>query len=112
MSDDHSHAPAHDSHSHDSHAPSPSATSGFIASQMDSIFQKIEDYVTEKLAGFVAFLFILIFVGVVFTLIVLRVPTSEISPILLAPLIAALIAYYNRDLAVILFLGLVLIFFI
>lgn len=86
--------------------------SGFIASQMDSLFQRVEDYVTEKLAGFVAFLFILIFVGVVFTLIVLRVPTSEISPILLAPLVAALIAYYNRDIAVILFLGLILIFII
>ncbi|MBI4044913.1 MAG: hypothetical protein HY392_04340 [Candidatus Diapherotrites archaeon] len=111
MTDDHSHAPPAHSEAHAS-TPAPSSPNNFISSQMDSVFQKINDYLTDKIAGFVAFLFILIFIGVVFTVIVLKIPPSETNPILLAPLVAAVIAYYNRDIAVILFLGLILIFII
>ncbi|MDO8634394.1 MAG: hypothetical protein Q7K34_03845 [archaeon] len=114
MTEDHSHPPATDTHTHTtSSAPTTTSTaSGFIASQMDSVFQKIADYVAEKIASFVALLFIFIFIGVVFTVIVLKIPPSEINPILLAPLVAAIISYYNRDIATILFLGLILIFII
>lgn len=78
----------------------------------DRYFAKISKWLGERISAFVAFLFLLFAAGALYgTFIVSRLP--QYSPYLLgAPIALALIAYYNRTAAVVLFAGIVLLFVI
>jgi len=81
-----------------------------ILGRTDRYFSKISNWLSERISAFVAFLFVLFGAGALYaTFIVPRLP--EYGPYLLAaPFVLALIAYYNRAAATILFAGLLLMF--
>ena len=79
-------------------------------SRMDNLFLKVEDYITKSISRFVAFLFILISAGAVLGYVVGTKGEGEIF--ILAPAVAGLLAYYNRDFAVAAFSIFVLIIFL
>ncbi len=76
----------------------------------DNFFQKVEDYITGAISTFVAAVFFLISLGVVYGFLVSRA-NPDIQPILYAaPLLAGIIAYYNRAFAIWIFIiGLILV---
>ena len=77
--------------------------------KVDSWFMKIQDYTTKKIGSFVAFLFLLIAWGAFTAILVMqRWPEYAIFTVAV-PGAAGLLAYYNRDVAVLLF-GLLLVF--
>ncbi len=76
---------------------------------IDKAFDKFSSYLSDRISTFVAFLFVLIAVGAFYGyLVVPRFPEISIY-LLLTPLGLALVAYYNRTFATILFAGLLLI---
>lgn len=78
----------------------------------DPFFDKVLQYVTGKISTFVAFLFFLIALGAIYAVVVTRAPLDFITTILvLAPAVVGLIAYSNRDLAIIIFSAFLLLFF-
>lgn len=81
-----------------------------ILGRTDRYFSRISGWLSERISAFVAFLFLLFGAGAVYaTFIVPRLP--EFAPYLLAaPFVLALIAYYNRTAATILFAALLLFF--
>ncbi len=87
----------------------PSSTLGMI----DKAFDKFSSYLSDRISAFVAFLFLLITIGAFYGyLIVPRFPELSFY-LLIAPIALALIAYYNRTFASILFVGLLFfVFFI
>ena len=79
---------------------------------VDSWFRKIFDKIGEQISHFVAFLFIVFALGAFYgTLIVARSPDYS-HYLLIAPLLPALLAYYDRTFATIIFVGLILFFII
>lgn len=80
--------------------------------RIDSLFQRVVGYVGKQISTFVAFLFFLFTAGVAFGVFIsMRFP--ELVPyFVIAPAIMGLIAYYNRTVATILFVALILVFFI
>ncbi|AJF60722.1 MAG: hypothetical protein QT03_C0001G1242 [archaeon GW2011_AR10] len=87
----------------------PKKTKSGKACRSDPLFERIGDYVTGKIATFVAFLFFLITIGAVYAVVITQTPLVGFTPLLIiAPAIVGLIAYYNRDLALLLFAMLVL----
>lgn len=78
-----------------------------IKCHTDNVFKKVEDYITKSIQSFVAFLFILVSIGAVIGYLVAQKPGSEW--LVLVPAAAGLIAYYNRDFAVLVLGTLVLI---
>lgn len=108
MTDDHGHAD--DTHGHESHdTPAAHASAATAAKcRSDDWFKGVQDYATGKIATFVAFLFLLITLGAVYAVIVTGATLSGFTTVLiLAPAIVGLIAYANRDIAVVLFVILV-----
>lgn len=78
----------------------------------DSLLGKLSDLVGKSISHFVAFLFIIFALGAFYgTLIVARWPDYS-HYLLIAPLVPALLAYYNRAFAAIIFVGLILLFII
>ncbi|MAG21892.1 MAG: hypothetical protein CL943_01120 [Candidatus Diapherotrites archaeon] len=76
---------------------------------VDTAFDKFSSYLSDRISTFVAFLFLLISLGSFYGYyIVPRFPQFDIY-LLLTPVVLALIAYYNRTFATILF---VLLFFV
>jgi len=106
---------AHDEHGESSEgreSGNPKSTSD-KKSMSDNLFNKIIDYVQGGIATFVAFLFLLITIGAIFgALVVSHAGTiGGIVPfILIAPAALGVLAYYNRDFAVAIFIILVLFF--
>lgn len=85
--------------------PVPSGVLGII----DRIFDKASSYLSDRISAFVAFIFVMIALGTFYgTYFVPRFPNLEIY-LLLAPLGLALIAYYNRTFATILFAAILLV---
>ena len=83
-----------------------------LTSRTDSFFDKLLHYSTGKIATFVAFLFFLIVLVAVYAVIVTKAPLNFVTTVLvLAPAIVGLIAYNNRDLAVIIFVLFLITFF-
>jgi len=79
-------------------------------SRADKYFGKASDWLGERIARFVSALFLLFFAGGVYgAVIVSKFPGHSIY-LLGAPAILALVAYYNRGVATVLFVGLVIIF--
>jgi len=83
---------------------------GKAGGRADRYFARVSNWLGERIAAFVAFLFLLFAAGAIYgALIVPRFP--EYSALLLAaPVAIALVAYYNRTAATVLFAGLVLLF--
>jgi len=75
---------------------------------LDSWYEKIMNYLSERVSSFVAFLFFLFTVGAFFGLTVAS-KWPHLSPwIILVPAVLGLIAYYNRAFATIVFFLLVI----
>ncbi len=81
-----------------------------ILGRADRYFAKISGWFSERIAAFVAFLFLLFGAGAVYGAVVVPQFSSYGAYLLIAPLALALVAYYNRGAATILFAGLVLLF--
>ncbi len=80
--------------------------------KVDQYFDKFSSWLSERIAAFVAFLFFLFAAGAFYgTFIVSRFPEYGFY-LLAAPIVLALIAYYNRTLATFLLAGLVLVFMV
>jgi hypothetical protein len=81
-----------------------------VLGRTDKYFSRISEWLSARISAFVAFLFLLFGAGALYaTFIIPRLP--EFGPYLLAaPFVLALIAYYNRTAATILFAGLLLMF--
>ncbi len=77
----------------------------------DPWYQRILDYISGQISKFVAFLFLILMIGIAIGFYVVGRAPSFGPLIILIPAIAGLASYYNRDIATILF-GLFLIFFI
>ena len=76
--------------------------------QADSFFTTLSGKVEGNVSAFVAFLFIIIAIGVfIGHIVTIRAP-EQIYIALLVPLVLALIAYYNRAIASFLFVALLL----
>ncbi|MDP6670757.1 MAG: hypothetical protein QGI60_02990 [archaeon] len=85
---------------------------GHALGRVDSLFDKFSSYLSDRISTFVAFLFVLISLGGFYGyFIVPRFPELSIY-LLIAPLGIALIAYYNRTFATIMFLGILALTFI
>ncbi len=116
--DDHSahdgHEEAHaESHGHEEAQAKAAPTSGAAACKCDPFFDKVSNYVTGKIATFVAFLFFLITIGAVYALVITKAPLDSLTTVLiLAPAAVGLLAYWNRDLAVIIFVVFIISFLI
>jgi len=81
-----------------------------VLGRADTYFSRISTWLSARIAAFVAFLFLLFGAGAIYgAFIVPRM--AEYSPYLLAaPFALALIAYYSRGAATIMFAGLILLF--
>lgn len=83
---------------------------GSKESRADKYFEKASSWLGERISRFVSFLFLLFGAGAIYgAIIVPRFPDYSIY-LIGTPLVLALIAYYNRGVATILFFGLVLLF--
>ncbi|MEK6942200.1 MAG: hypothetical protein AABW85_05070 [archaeon] len=118
-SDDHGgHDDAPDSHKEapaDAHQENPSTPSSNTAKacKCDPFFDKVSNYATGKIATFVAFLFFLITIGAIYAVTITRAPLNTVTTtLILAPAAVGLLAYWNRDVAVIIFVAFTITFLI
>ena len=81
-------------------------------SQVDSYFNKIQKYVTGKIGAFVAFFFFIFAAGAFAASIVIQRWPDMAWLVILAPIAAGALAYYNRTFAVILFVLFIVFFFL
>ena len=118
MSDDHAQAHADakaDTHANANDNAKAKASTGEHVCRTDPLFEQVEKYVTGKIATFVAFLFLLITLGAFYAVVITGATLDSTSILLvLAPAIVGLVAYANRDIALIIFfffaLGLLFLF--
>ena len=82
------------------------------APKMDSWFGKVQKYVSLKIGSFVAFIFLVFAAGSFVSLIVIQRWPEMAWLTIVIPLIAGIIAYYDRTVATILFVLFILFFFI
>jgi len=88
--------------------PAPASPSVPGSKQVDSFFTTISGKIEGNVSAFVAFLFIIITVGIfIGHIVTIRAPEQTYTA-LLVPLVLALIAYYNRAIATALFVLLLL----
>jgi hypothetical protein len=80
--------------------------------QVDKWFTKISDSVSEKIGGFVAFMFFLVALGALASLIVVHKWPEFGYLTVIVPVIAGVLAYYDRTIATVLFTLLILFAFI
>lgn len=79
-------------------SPAPAGPKGF-----DAFFSKMSGYVGEKVSAFVAFLFLILAIGIFIGYFVMTREPGYIHYAILVPVILGLIAYYNRAIAMLLF---------
>ena len=79
-------------------------------SRMDPWFERTQKYITDSIQRFVASLFILISAGAVIGFMLAQRPGGEF--LIIVPAVAGLIAYYNRDFAMVVFSIVILLIFI
>jgi len=101
-------ADAHTEHE----TPATPASTGSSSNTVDQLFNKIHEYIGQKISTFMAFLFFLFTIGAVFGAItILRFP--NLAPfMILAPAVFGLVAYYNRTVGTIAFVLLIILFII
>lgn len=71
---------------------------------IDAFFARMSGYVGEKASAFVAFLFLILAAGILIGFFVMTKAPEYIHHAILAPVLLGLIAYYNRSIAVFLFM--------
>ena len=73
---------------------------------VDRFFSRLADYITEEIAKLVAFLLILVTIGALVGYVI----ATRQAPFLLVfvPAVLGIIAYYERDIAILLFVALLL----
>ena len=101
-----------DAHGHDAgHGDGAAKESGGRKGSMsDNFINKIIDFVTENIAKAVAFIFILVTIGAVLGW---EIAQRGANPLFLfVPAAIGIVAYYERDIAIILFVALILLLFI
>jgi hypothetical protein len=76
----------------------------------DKYLGKVSNWLSERIAAFVAFLFLLFGAGAVYGAVIVPRFSQLGFYLLAAPVVLALVAYYNRSVATLLFAGLVLFF--
>jgi len=81
------------------------------SNRTDAIFQKISEKASERISTFVAFLFLLLTAGIIIGILIGIHSPKYMYQAIAAPAIMGLIAYYNRDIAVVLF-ALFIVFFV
>ena len=81
-----------------------------ILGRTDKYFSKISNWLSERIAAFVAFLFLLFGAGAAYGTFIVPSFGQYSVYLLAAPFGLAAVAYYNRGLAAILFIGLILVF--
>jgi ABC-type multidrug transport system fused ATPase/permease subunit len=108
MSDAHS----HDEQGHESHGNNTAKAESNDIHSVDQWFNKVLEYIGQKISTFIAFLFFLFTMGAVFGAVsIVRFP--EYAPIMIfAPAALGLVAYYNRTIATIAFIVLIVLFII
>jgi low affinity Fe/Cu permease len=78
--------------------------------EADRLFGKLSGWLGRKISTFVAFLFLLFAAGAFYGSLIVPRAGQWGALLLIAPLALALVAYYNRGVAVILFMGIALVF--
>ncbi len=76
----------------------------------DHYFGKLSSWLGTRISAFVAFLFLLFGTGAIFGAIIVPKFSHFGGYLLLAPIGLAVVAYYNRVIATVLFAGIVLFF--
>lgn len=71
--------------------------------RLDKLFKKLSGKVVERVSTFVAFLFLLYASGVMLGIFIVTQHPEYIYHAIAAPVILGLISYYNRDVAMVLF---------
>lgn len=83
-----------------------------ITKTADNWFTKIEKYVTQKIGTFVAFLFLIFAMGAIITIQVMTRWPQHSYLVVVLPLIAGVISYYNRAIASFFFILFMLLLFV
>jgi predicted PurR-regulated permease PerM len=86
------------------------AKPGNVLGIIDRVFDRFSSYLSERISAFVAFLFMLIALGSFYGYFIVPHFAEFAIYLLMAPVVLALIAYYNRTFASILFV--LLLFFV
>lgn len=81
------------------------------ANRVDSFFQRLSGRVGERISTFVAFLFLLLTIGIAIGIYIAFREPEYIYQAIAAPVILGLISYYNRDIAMVLFFFFLVFFF-
>jgi len=81
-----------------------------VLGRADRYFSRISDWLSARISAFVAFLFVLFGAGALYATFIVPIQPEYGPYLLAAPFVLALIAYYNRAAAAILFAGLLLMF--
>ncbi len=99
---------SNDSHAHDSHGAGEKKASGGgdRGFMVDRLFKRLIDYVSEGIARLIAFILIVVTIGALIGWVI----AQRHAPFILvfAPAALGIIAYYERDIAILLFVGLLL----
>ena len=73
---------------------------------VDKIFGRVMDYIGEKIAKLVAFMLLIITIGAIFGFYVAQKSGNPLF--LLIPACLGIVAYYERDIATLIFVGILL----
>lgn len=78
-------------------------------SRTDNFFVRLFDFINAGISRFVAFLFIVVSIGAFYGFVVARLQSDVAVWLLMIPVIAAILSFYNRFFAL-LFFGLFILF--
>lgn len=84
---------------------------GQVNDKVDNWFTSIQKYISEKISFFVAFLFLVYTSGAFTAIIVSQRWPEQTYLVVILPLIAGALAYYNRAIATLLFAVFIIFFF-
>ena len=80
--------------------------------RIDKELDKLSSYLNDRISTFVAFMFILIAAGSFYGYVIIPHFQSIAIYFLMAPIVLALVSYFNRTFASIMFVGLLFIIFL
>ena len=78
---------------------------------VDRWYVRLANWITVNIQRFVAFLFILLAMGIIIGVFVATNRPQYIIPAILAPILVALLSYYSRGIAILIFILFILGFF-
>lgn len=81
-----------------------------VLGRVDKYFDRISSWLSQRISAFVAFLFLLFAAGAFYGAFLVPVFSEFSAYLLAAPIVFALIAYYNRTAAIVLFVALIFAF--